>query len=82
MLSEIRFFLLLRGVLKAFRATWQSLMKNEIASFTLAMTWFSEYLQELKVENEHSIFDSEISAYERWYGESKFFSFFPFRKTC
>jgi len=44
MLSGIRFFLSLRGVLKAFRATWQSLMKNEIASLALAMTWFAEYL--------------------------------------
>jgi len=45
MLSEIRFFLSLQGVLKAFRATWQSVMKNEIASLALAMTWFAEYLR-------------------------------------
>jgi len=39
MFSEIRLFLSLREVLKAFRTTWQSLMKNEIASLALAMTW-------------------------------------------
>ena len=33
MLSEIRLFLSLRGILKAFSTTWQSLMKNEIAEF-------------------------------------------------
>ncbi len=48
MFSEIRFFLSLRGVLKAFRMTWQSLIKNEIASLALAMTCFAEYLQEEK----------------------------------
>jgi len=56
MLSEIRFFLSLRGALKAFRTTWQSLVKNEIAQYAsrtthhdygtlFAMTSFTEYLR-------------------------------------